>query len=337
MSRSPVAVFFVLVACGGGSAVLDQADAMLDADLCQCPPAQHLLAEHISRYSYTSRTNGGGLGSGCGGDGYLLGLGCSVANNEPYRALIRAGFRTYEGQITSTCFWYWYNPQLRLDDITNTAICLADDLVPPAGGNGDGCDCPPVEPLLERVYRVQFSQGLAAQTHDSPSAACLEEDAIVIGGGCLLEPNPGYELEPYIKLNESGVTANEWRCSWDNATVDNSFTVTTTAVCIRPPAPGTAPEDELIADRVLYMTQEKIMPANSSLAFSAACAPGDYLISGSCTLDSTTPPGNEIALYHHGFEPGGNNPNAWRCAWHNPTDATPTARATAICLTPPTL
>jgi hypothetical protein len=136
-------------------------------------------------------------------------------------------------------------------------------------------------------------------------------------------------------LISSGLKAEgtEWACTWKNPTTE-SFPATATATCIRPPTPGTATEAEPLTDRIAIVTQTTTLPASDAHIADVSCAPGDFLLWGSCTLDSPTSH-PDVTMFRSGFlPPDQNRPNTWQCAWNNPTALTPAATATAVCLKP---
>ena len=77
---------------------------------------------------------------------------------------------------------------------------------------------------------------------------------------------------------------------------------------------------------------EKSEPMGIIHAMDVSCAPGDYLLRGSCTLeepDSHT----GLTMFRAGFaSQDQNRPNTWQCGWNNTSGASPIATATAICL-----
>jgi hypothetical protein len=140
--------------------------------------------------------------------------------------------------------------------------------------------------------------------------------------------------EPTLISSGFRAERTEWACTWKNPTAE-SFPATATATCIRPPTPGTAPEAEPLTDRIAIVTQTTTLPASDAHIAEASCAPGDFLLWGSCTLDS--PAGHpDVTMFRSGFlPPDQNRPNTWQCAWNNPTALIPTAAASAVCLSLP--
>jgi hypothetical protein len=134
-----------------------------------------------------------------------------------------------------------------------------------------------------------------------------------------------------VSLSRSGFTASgadTWRCTWNNPGATEDKIALATAICLQPPSYGPDP----LADRIVRVTKSSSVLASAFGTFAASCAPGDFLVTGSCMLDSDDPSSREVYMYHHGFD--AQDPNAWRCAWSNPTTLTFPATATAICLTP---
>jgi hypothetical protein len=76
-----------------------------------------------------------------------------------------------------------------------------------------------------------------------------------------------------------------------------------------------------------------MIPANGYASLTVSCPPGDFLLSGSCMLDSQGPASHQAILYHHGLDTA--DPDTWHCAWNNPTELTIPATAMVICVTNP--
>jgi hypothetical protein len=323
-----------LVACGSSGMVPNPDADANDAIVCSCPPAETLTGERLARFSLKKSINLGiTLGWGCEDKSYLLVGGCSSATDASTLTLVSAGFdlNTF-GDELHECRWEGYTPAFPATiDITTSALCVQE---PSASmqttSAADDCECPPVEPLLDRITRVARSEGLPATRSHHVRTMC--DGGVLIGGGCMVTPHSS--ANELVTLNQAGFANGGWQCSWNNPVDNATWTVTATAVCLRPPAPGTAPEDVSVEERVILATRQETLPAQGLLGFSVPCDPGDFLITGSCMLDTTEAPSHEITLIHHGPESDQTNPNAWRCAWNNPTDATPTGSATAVCLKP---
>jgi hypothetical protein len=149
---------------------------------------------------------------------------------------------------------------------------------------------------------------------------------LVGGGGWFNATGPSREST----LISSGFNAEgtEWACTWKNPTTE-SYSATAVATCIRPPTPSTAPEPEPLTDRIDIIKQTTTLPASDAHVADVSCAPGDFLLWGSCTLDSPADHA-DVTMFRSGFlPPDQNRPNTWQCAWNNPTDQTPAAIATA--------
>jgi hypothetical protein len=185
--------------------------------------------------------------------------------------------------------------------------------------------------LHDRIVRATSTATLKAYGSAILGATC-EPDAVLVGGGCGVDQS--LRLSDSITVSRTGMEPTlpqTWMCGWNNSG-DISGTIEATAICIAPPSPGTAPEAEPLADRITYRHEPRTLPTNNSLDNTVACAAGDTLLLGGCMVDRTDPRSDQVTLFQQGFD--ATNPNAWRCGWNNPTDAKPTATATAICLKP---
>jgi hypothetical protein len=256
---------------------------------------------------------------------------------EPRMRLYLHGFAEYE-QPPNTGQWLcaWNRPDSMIRDHTTTAICLTER--PPVPGAPPGCVCPPIEPLDDRFFRSEQTGTSLAGMVKRLTASCPAQ-AVLLGGSCVLPFPTGGEndLTHLVSIGFSKDMAGNdvWECAWSNGSTV-SLNPSVVAMCLRPPMAGTAPEAEPTADRLVKVEQRDTLPAGTSFLHEATCADGDFLLRGGCTLeDPEAAPGN-LNIFRAGFLPeASNRPNTWQCGWNNPSTSTPTAIATALCLTPP--
>lgn len=236
-------------------------------------------------------------------------------------------------------FWFCKYPNSTPSrDITMTAVCLGD--APPVTEPPPTCECPPVEPLQDRIFRSEQTGTSSAGTVKRFAAFC-PADATLIAGGCAI-PSGTMGEDRFTNLISAGFAkdmddSDVWECAWSNAsTVDQSPSIV--AVCLRPPMAGTAPEAEPSADRLVKVEQRNTLPAGTSFIHEVTCADGDFLVHGGCTLEDPESAPSNLNIFRSGFVPEENNrPNTWQCGWNNPSSSTPTAIATALCLKPPSV
>jgi hypothetical protein len=186
--------------------------------------------------------------------------------------------------------------------------------------------------LYDRIVRATSTASLTGQDSAILGATC-EPDAVLVGGGCSVDQS--LRFSDSVTVSRTGIEPTlpgTWICGWNNS---GDVSGMVEAICITHPSPGTAPEAEPLAERVTYVHESRTLPTNNSLNNTVACAAGDALLLGGCMVDRADLLSDRVTLFQQGFDE--TNPNAWRCGWNNPTDTTPTATATAICLKPPTL
>lgn len=304
-----------------------------DADLCQCPSGESLTRERILHGLRTELTNAGlGLLVECRDEDTILVTGGCTAGSAPGSIqMMNFGFVTGpEGEDWFMCRWSGWTDGSRLNFHTGY-VCL--DLLTgpqPPVDRPAWCECPPVEPLHERIVRAERTEALPVMGSLHTVASC-QDGGKIIGGGCVVQPRLA---DQKIFVSQGGLVDDEWHCVWNNPSSDSTASATVVAVCLYPPSEGTAVEADPSEDRLVYVTQEEMLPAEGLLGFSVTCNPGDTLISGSCTLDNVEASNDEIRLYQHGAT-NSEVPRTWHCGWKNPTTATPKATAMAICLRPP--
>jgi hypothetical protein len=224
--------------------------------------------------------------------------------------------------------WYcgWYNATEEWQDVTTTAICLRPETKP---GTPEGCDCPEYEPIADRLTRNVWSEPFQGYTTNEITIECLD-GGLLLGGGCADQWPDVQSAVQFMTLSRSGFTtedATTWRCAWNTPVQPDTDIMRITAYCLQPPTYGPDP----LENRITRVSKTQNLPAGSFASFTASCAPGDFLLSGSCMLDSADPLSHQAILYHHGLD--ATNPTAWRCAWHNPTTLNLPATAMVTCAT----
>jgi hypothetical protein len=313
-----------LCACGGNPVeVPDVPDATPADSSCDC--VQPRIAELVTRGSFEyslDPNNQVDFVDYCLDRGVLIGGSCEYPRLDPRMILTYTGDRP---DPTTTEPWTcgWYNRTEEWQDLATRSVCLAPAM-PPATGS-DGCECPTIQPLTERIERVWHTEAVSAGLELDRTAQC-PEGAVLLGGGCSF--TSAVVTYP-ITVSRSGVpSADEeaWRCTWRHAGTGDAEITLTTAICLNPPAYGLDP----LEGRIVRVTKISSILAEAYGTFTASCAPDDFLLTGSCMVDGHPPNGPKMTMYYHGFDA----PNAWRCAWRNPTTDTIPATATAICLTP---
>jgi hypothetical protein len=323
--------FVLSTACGDGGAIPDGTDAAADAPpVCECPPAEVLTADRIVRAAGTISTVVGVIHR-CSASEKLLAGSCIRTALEPEKAIFYTGFSNFAGDDNWQCSWR--NPTFEVTLITHTVICLtgSDNQV---ALHAEDCECLPPEPVVNRFIRVAQAGNLPSMGTAMIASECDEGD-LLIGGGCAVE----YASSDYrTSLYSAGFAPDgTWRCAWKNPYTE-TFTGTATALCLRPPAPGTAPEHEPLGDRIVRKERASMLPAGNVYLQEVTCDAGDSLLWGSCALENPDPTLADVHLFRSGFvDEDQARPNTWQCAWNNLTDLTPTAIATAVCLKPPSL
>jgi hypothetical protein len=266
------------------------------------------------------------IGVRCEEGDRFMGGGCMLTPFSPVSTLTQGGY-----QSDADVWWCGWNSRTASQVfLESQAVCLR-----PSSGETEAlasCECPPVEPVIDRILHVERG-GIVASDSVYRLASTCDPGQLLVGGGCQFDTGSWSEE---LTLISSGFNADrsEWACTWKNRTFA-SFAATATATCIRPPTPGTAPEAEPLTDRIDIITQTTTLPASDAHIADASCAPGDFLLWGSCTLDSPADH-PDVTMFRSGFlPPEQNRPNTWQCGWNNPTALAPTGAATAVCLKPP--
>jgi hypothetical protein len=258
----------------------------------------------------------------------LLAGSCVRDTLEPEMALSLSGF--YQSALTDDGWGCsWRNPRAQLTPLTITVVCLEEADPLPAPPNG--CDCLPPQPIEGRIIRVEQVGNLEPMSLEMVSSRC-DPGSLLIGGSCA--PPPAGSKQPFL-FTAGFAPDDAWQCAWNNPT-DTEYTVSATAICLEPPAPGNALDPEPMADRIVRKEQITELPAVNSHLQDVTCDPGDFLLWGSCALENPSPDLADVSFFRSGFlDPVQDRPNTWQCAWNNPTDHTPAAIATAVCLKPP--
>jgi hypothetical protein len=321
-------------ACGNNAFIPDLVDAGPDsgpdADLCACQPAATLHAEQITRvlevFPYLNAWSPyKGSGVLCEEGTRAIGGGCTHQPSHSSVEIRQTGNHPSEPEDSWTCVMSNRTPESRTMDLHIICLAPGDIVEQPAG-----CGCAVVEPLHDRIVRTTSTATLSGYDSAILGATC-QPDAVLVGGGCSFD---SVEYSEAVTVSRTGIEPTlplTWICGWNNSG-DVSGTIEATAICITPPSPGTAPEAEPLAERITYVHESRTLPTNNSLNNTVACAAGDTLLLGGCIVDRPDPQSDQVTLFQQGFD--ATNPNAWRCGWNNPTDTTPTATATAICLRP---
>ena len=229
------------------------------------------------------------------------------------------------------CAWLNYTPPSYMAKNSESCVFLPEQTT---DAPSEQCSCPP-EPLEDRISRSSQPVGvLPSDTVTELTATCPDESTL-LSGGCNVTIMPN-KVEVY--LASSGVSLddpNTWHCVWNNTTTAD-LEATAYSVCAAPPSAEHSPEAEPIADRILHVQQTEQIPATGQRRLTATCDEGDYLIAGSCMLDSLQPPRDELTLFTSGFEIDNEiETNTWECGWTNTTGVAAAATTTAICLRPP--
>lgn len=345
-----VAVLFVCTACGDGAVPgATPPDASLpvpvDASLDAAPPCSCLAAEVLSSdrilHDYRRFPTAPGQLYGCLRDEYLIAGGCIVDELTSSLRLREHGFNE-STSIESRGWRCFFNGGFSWEDMrhtTATAVCLADPLpTPPLPPN---CECLPVEPLEDRFVNAQQTGTIPGGTVARVTASCQAETTL-LAGSCSLafEMSGANDSADLVSAGFSNDVDGEplWECVWINhgtASVSPIVTVT----CLRPPKPDTAPEAVPFADLVVKVEQRDTVPAGTLFTHQVACAEGELLLHGGCTLEDAESAPSDLSIFRAGFlreEDGDDDtlPNTWQCGWNNPSTSTPTAIATALCIKP---
>jgi hypothetical protein len=323
------ALAVTILACGGTPGD-DEPDAT-----CECPGPPVLdsvTIRHAPWLFMIDPGNDGGLGMYCDEGDIVIGGSCTYHGTDPRMRMFEAGNMELPGYPQAwSCGMSNFTPEWQ--DVVTTPICLVPQARP---SSPEGCDCPEFEPLAERIERVRQSAPYQSYSVNELTVQC-RDGGLLLAGGCV----PAYQVDSslgptgwlYWTLSRSGFADEEattWHCGWNTPVDVGNAQMVAAAYCLQPPTYGPDP----LEGRITRVIETEIIPAGSYASFTASCAPGDFLLSGSCTLDSADPISHEAIMYHHGFD--ATDPTNWRCAWSNPTTLTLSATATATCVTNPT-
>jgi hypothetical protein len=287
-----------------------------------------LVAEQLIRRDGTTSTSGGSTNA-CNAGQMLMSGGCVLPSTlDGTAALQRMGFWRNDPE-TWGCGLSTYVGGAGVVENTNTVICVTE-----LPALDDGCSC---DSINERIGHVEQAGTLAPSTFTRVASEC-RDGGVLIGGSCAFAEGGSGDANP-IRLTSQGFAADgTWECWWNNPTDTWPATRTgvATAICLQPPSPGMAPEAEPLAERIVRVERTVQLPANNIHIDDVTCAPGDSLLWGACQLVSPDLSLRDVATVRAGFlDSAQNRPNTWQCAWHNPTDLTPMATLTAVCLKPP--
>lgn len=321
----PLLILPAIFACGSNAGVPDGADATVDASSCECST---LLAEQITRRDFTIRSGSGSV-SGCDADQMLVGGGCVLPSTlDGTAALQEMGF-WWDDPANWVCGWSNFAGGDGNVENTNTVVCVTESTAQDVG-----CSCDTIE---QRIGRVEQAGTLAPSTFTRVASEC-RDGGILIGGSCNMEFSMFGDDNP-IRLVSQGFSADgRWECWWNNPTEMWPVTRTgvATAVCLQPPSPGMVPEAEPLVDRIVQVQRTVELPSSNVHLDDVTCEAGNSLLWGACQLASPDISIRDVSTLRAGFlDPTQNRPDTWQCGWYNPTDLTPTATLTAVCLKPP--
>jgi hypothetical protein len=253
----------------------------------------------------------------------------------PRLALRDVGLAEYwQTQLDDDLVCSWRNRTEPSQDYSVTAVCLApaeelEEIAAPGG-----CECPPVEPLEDRFTRAEQAGLVPADGMVRVSSRC-DDDALLVGGSCVLAFSSTGDDQLAALMSIGFAADGAWECVWNNQ-ADTQPAGTAVAMCLQPPSPLHAPEIEPLAERIVRVEERVALPAGAPHIEEVSCDPGDFLLWGSCTLETPDDSVREVTIFRSGFPPAERDrTNTWQCAWNNPTSATPMAIATAVCLKPP--
>ena len=326
--RAAVFGALLLYAACGGSSVPDvpvDAAPAPDAELaCECPMSETLTEDRLHRLLMKERTIAG-LGFDCTEGTTIVSGSCHgelTSASAPafytagfYRPTSNAWFCAWDNQTSDRYLW------------TVTAVCLEPDgassFVAP-----EHCDCLPAQPLTDRIQRMSSTDRLTEDQVDSVEVSC-DSGGVLIGGGCTASDTFEGERTNLMSVESTEDTV---RCTWLNPSATEAVT-TADVACVYPPAPGAAPEEVPISERIARVARPKDLTEDSLEMVEASCDFGDTLIWGSCALEGAGEAFRGVKLFRSGFIAGTNRPNTWECGWDIPPGIT-TAKgtATAVCL-----
>ena len=314
-----------IIGCGGST------------DPCRCPSADTLTEENIIRpfardSFYISTEFGWTMGwlAGCQRLGSHLIAGGCMLEDVPDSVLSLQGFYVDPTVPDWECQWTMGQGTNLLTIKTTCIVPHEPEPLP----SDPSCDCPPVEPIQDRVKRIKRGGQLLGQEPKTIVSTCDGPDDVLISGGCSGEGDSGDSAR--LRLVSTGPTADGtgWTCTTYHTDPAADTQPIATAACIRPPSPNTAPEAVPLRDRINMVTTTATLVANDILITDATCNPGDMLIMGGCQLDD---PENQIGvtMFRTGYAPEPDNrPDTWQCGWKSTKDTDSQATVTAICLEP---
>ncbi len=328
-----IGVLLIWSACGSGSVPDSSPDARaVDARPCLCPFSPSLDEMRIVHVTGTV-TSQQGFGTSCPAGHTRLGVSCFLDTLNPLPALRAVGLAEYWQAQLDDLSCSWRNRSGPNQDYSGTAICLPPPEESDAATEPAGCECPPIEPLEDRFTRAEQA-GLVPANGMVRVASRCDDDALLVGGSCVLAFS-STGADQLSALMSIGFAADgAWECVWNNQ-ADTQPAGTAVAMCLGPPSPLYAPEAEPLADRIVRVEDRVTLPAGGPHIEEVRCEPGDFLLWGSCTLETPDDSVREVTTFRSGFPPAEQDrASTWQCAWNNPTELTPTAIATAVCLKP---
>lgn len=314
-----------LFACGGTPG----ADEPPPDVTCECPSPPTLDSSTVNHvpflYSFQPGLRGG-QGMYCNDRDIAIGGGCTYHGTDPRMSIM------YSGDINVPEYphsWMcgFHNLTQQWQDVVTTAICLTPEA---KSSSPQGCDCIEFEPVADRIARIAQSKSFQGYSTNELTVECLD-GGILLTGGCANQ-GPGVGALHDMTLSRSGFATAEattWSCGWNTPVQTDGELMLATAYCLQPPTYGPDP----LEGRIARVIESQTVPANGYASFTASCAPGDFLLAGSCMLDSADPVSHQAIMYHHGFD--AEDSNTWRCAWNNPTALALPATAMATCVTKP--
>ena len=295
-----VTLLLPVLACGG------TASDAVDATTCDCSLPDPMAETLVTRVP-------GSLGPGlipfvtlvmlCP-EGVPLSASCEQERLDPGVTMFGAGFANNPSSLD---YWGcgWRDRSNRDNTLTTRLICLAPQEEDGGVSGNDACECPEVQPIEERIVRVQQSEFVTSGTAGRLSVEC-DSGSVLIDGGCALQ-FPGSDREE-LTLSRSGFSPtnpNAWECSWNNPSPSDELMIAT-AICLEPPQYGPDPAE----GRIVRISKQETLLGTRSASSSAACDRGDLLIGGSCTIDSTDPLSHLITMWYLGIV--GNEPHGRR-------------------------
>jgi hypothetical protein len=265
------------------------------------------------------------MGMYCDKGDIAIGGSCTYYGTDPRMQITFSGGDIAHPDYPESWYCGWHSNTQEWQEVATTVICVRPEAAP---SELDDCDCPDFEPIAQRIVRIARSEPFQGYATNELTVEC-PAGAILLAGGCADQwPISGAMLD--MTLSRSGFSTEDaiaWHCDWNTPVQTDGEVMLATAYCLQPPTYGPDP----LEGRITRVSKTQNVPAGSFASFTASCAPDDFLLSGSCMLDSADPLSHQAILYHHGLD--ATDPTAWRCAWHNPTTLNLPATAMVTCAT----